>query len=89
MSPAEILEFTANAMLLSLILSLPPIVAATIVGTLVSLVQALTQVQEQNIAFAFKLVTIVFVIYFTARWLGLELYLYTLAMFDSIPKIGH
>lgn len=88
MSPSEILEFTANAMLLTLILSLPPIAAATLVGTLVSLVQALTQVQEQNIAFAFKLVAIVFVIYFTARWLGLELYLYTLVMFDTIPRIG-
>lgn len=88
MSGAEILSFTANAMFLTLLLSMPPIAVATLVGTLVSLVQALTQIQEQNIAFAFKLVAIIFVIYFTARWLGLELYNYTLLMFENIPRIG-
>lgn len=88
MSGAEILSFTANAMFLTLLLSMPPIAVATLVGTLVSLIQALTQIQEQNIAFAFKLVAIIFVIYFTARWLGLELYNYTLLMFENIPRIG-
>lgn len=88
MGSAEILEFTANAMFLTLALSFPPIVVATLVGTLVSLVQALTQIQEQNIAFAFKLVTICICIYLTSRWLGLELYQFTIVMFDMIPRVG-
>jgi len=74
---AEVLQFTANSLLLVLMLSLPPILAATFVGTLVSLVQALTQVQEQNIAFVAKLVVISFVIYFTAAWIGIEMYRFT------------
>lgn len=88
MGSAEILEFTANAMFLTLALSFPPIFVATLVGTLVSLIQALTQIQEQNIAFAFKLVTICICIYLTSRWLGLELYQFTLVMFDLIPRVG-
>lgn len=87
MTTADILSYTVNAMMLALILSMPPIIVATIVGTLVSLVQALTQIQEQNIAFAFKLVAIVFVIYLTARWFGVELYQYTVFLFDLIPKL--
>ena len=86
MTSADILSYTANAMMLSLLLSLPPIIVATVVGTLISLVQALTQIQEQNIAFAFKLVAIVFVIYLTARWLGVELYQFTVFLFDLIAK---
>jgi len=88
MTPAEIIDFAAQAMFLTLLLSMPPIIVATLVGTLVSLVQALTQIQEQNIAFAFKLVAIIFVVYFTGRWLGTELFSYTLLMFEKIPEIG-
>ncbi len=87
MNTADILSYTMNAMMLALMLSMPPIIVATIVGTLVSLVQALTQIQEQNIAFAFKLVSIVFVIYLTARWLGVELYQFTIVVFDSVARL--
>ena len=87
MTTADILSYTVHAMMLALMLSMPPILVATLVGTLVSLVQALTQIQEQNIAFAFKLVAIVLVIYLTARWLGVELYQYTIFLFDSIAKL--
>ena len=88
MTVSDILTYTVNALVLSLLLSLPPIAVATLVGTLVALVQALTQIQEQNIAFAFKLVAIIFVMYLTARWMGVELYQYTIFLFDIIPKVG-
>ena len=44
MSQAFILEITSKVLILVLVLSLPPIIAATFVGLLVSLLQALTQV---------------------------------------------
>lgn len=37
--------------MVSFMLSMPPIVVAAIVGTLVSLIQALTQIQEQTLGF--------------------------------------
>ena len=88
MTTAEILHVTVNGLMLSLVLSLPSIIVATVVGTLVSLVQALTQIQEQNIAFVFKLSAIVITMYLTARWLGVEIYQYTVMMFDAIPTAG-
>ena len=45
MNPAEIIHFTTQALTLVLFLSLPPILVAALVGTLVSLVQALTDVR--------------------------------------------
>ena len=86
MNEAEVLQYTANALLLVLMLSLPPILAATLVGTLVSLVQALTQVQEQNIAFVAKLIVITFVIYFTAAWIGIDKSKYTELVFHRIGR---
>ena len=44
-----------ESMMLTMILSMPPIIVASLVGIVVSLLQALTQVQEQTLSFAIKL----------------------------------
>jgi type III secretion protein S len=85
---AHVIELTSNALLLVLYLSLPPIIAAAAVGTFVSLLQALTQIQEQTLAFALKLIAVVLTIYMTVRWQGDELYSYAYRIFESIPYAG-
>lgn len=87
MDKLELVSLITKALYLTLILSLPSILAATIVGTLVSIFQALTQVQEQNISFAFKLITMIMVIYMTLSWMGKTLYDYTLLIFEQMDKI--
>ncbi|NEX16192.1 MAG: EscS/YscS/HrcS family type III secretion system export apparatus protein [Halochromatium sp.] len=87
MLDTQVVEFAARALLLVFYLSLPPILAAAIVGTLVSLLQALTQIQEQTLSFAIKLFVVIVVIFLTARWLGGELFNYTLTIFDSIATL--
>ena len=63
MGEHDILNMTSHALMLTLILSMPPIIAAAGIGLLVSLVQALTQIQEQTLPFAFKLVAVVISIF--------------------------
>mgnify|MGYP001130653574 CR=1 FL=1 len=87
MHETQVVEFAAKALLLVFYLSLPPILAAAVVGTLVSLFQALTQIQEQTLSFAIKLFVVIVVIFMTARWLGGELYNYTLSILDSIATL--
>ena len=84
MKDAQVLDFTAQALILVLWLSLPPILVATVVGVLVSLFQALTQIQEQTLGFAVKLIAVVATLFMTARWIGIELYQYTLAAFQLL-----
>jgi type III secretion HrpO family protein len=86
-SSATILELTLNCLYLVLILSMPPIVVASVVGLLVSLIQALTQIQEQTISFAVKLVAVVITIALTVHWLGAELYNYANNIFDTFPLL--
>ncbi|MCB1804796.1 MAG: type III secretion system export apparatus subunit SctS [Candidatus Competibacteraceae bacterium] len=88
MSEADVVDFTAQALLLILYLSLPPIIAAALVGTLVSLLQALTQIQEQTLSFAIKLIVVVITIFLTARWQGEELYNYAFTIFENIPVLA-
>lgn len=70
MNEAQIIQYSEQALLLILLLSMPPIAVAAIVGTLVSLIQALTQVQEQTLGFVVKLVAVSVTLLVTARWLG-------------------
>ena len=87
MSEAEIISHASRALLLVLILSLPPIVVAAVVGIVVGLIQALTQIQEQTISFAFKLTSIVLVIFMVMGWIGSELLGYAAESFNRIARI--
>jgi len=88
MPVSELMDFTAQALLLVLYLSMPPIIAAAVVGTGVALLQALTQVQEQTLSFAIKLVVVVLVIFATGAWLGRELYNFANGLFTNIGSIA-
>ena len=87
MTTAEIARLTTDALLLVLILSMPPIVVATVVGVLLALVQAITQVQEQTLSFAVKLIVTSAVILATTNWLGGELFRFTDRVFRSVGLI--
>jgi type III secretion protein S len=87
MSTAQLIDYTGQALTLILFLSLPPIIVAALVGTLVSLFQALTQIQEQTISFAFKLVAVIVTIALTARWLGDELFDYGMSVMQVLPQL--
>lgn len=75
---------TSLALQLILHLSLPVLAIATIVGLIVSLLQALTSIQEQTLPHVFKLVGIILAISVVARILGPELYEFANNMF-TIP----
>jgi len=87
MSEAALIDLTSRALTLVLVLSMPPILAATLMGLLVSLLQALTQVQEQTLSFAVKLIVVSAVLLLTMPWVGAELLRFTNYIFDLIPTI--
>lgn len=87
MSEAFLLDLTAKALTLVLVLSLPPIIAATLMGLLVSLLQALTQVQEQTLSFAVKLIVVTAVLLLTMSWVGAELLRFATYVFDIFPTL--
>ena len=86
MDSSQILDHTIKAVYLVLMLSMAPIVVATLVGLLVSLLQALTQIQEQTLGFAVKLIAVTITMLLTARWMGAELLAYCIALFEVFPK---
>ncbi|MBF5005579.1 type III secretion system export apparatus subunit SctS [Diaphorobacter sp. HDW4B] len=88
MQTVDVVSFFSQALYLVLWLSLPPIIVGSIVGTLFSLFQALTQIQEQTLSFGIKLIAVSLTILLTARWVGGEMFNFTLQLFDAIPNMG-
>lgn len=87
MNEANLLNFAQVAIVIALKLSLIPIVVATVLGLLVSLLQALTQVQEQTLGFAIKLIAISITLILAGPWLGSEMLRYTDSIFSSLVKM--
>ncbi|MBQ7190097.1 MAG: type III secretion system export apparatus subunit SctS [Kiritimatiellae bacterium] len=88
MNQAQLLDYAQTCLVLVLRLSLIPIVVATVIGILISLLQALTQIQEQTLGFAVKLIAISLTILACASWMGAQLLLYTQDIFTHFPLLG-
>jgi len=79
----DVVYIAKQALILSLILSLPVIVVASAVGLIFSLFQALTQIQDQTLSFAIKLIFIMLTLYLTINWVAGQLYQYTLMIYQT------
>lgn len=80
----DVVLIAKQGLVLSLILSLPVIVVASVVGLLFSLFQALTQIQDQTLSFAIKLSFIMLVIYSSADWVGSKLFAFSIMVYNLI-----
>jgi type III secretion protein S len=87
MNEASVVEYTVQAAMLMLLLSMVPIVVAVLIGLLVSLIQALTQIQEQTLSFAVKLIAVSVTLLLSMNWIGGELYNYAIGIFESIATV--
>jgi type III secretion protein S len=87
MELAALVTYVKQALLLVLWLSLPPVLVASIVGLVVAFAQAVTQVQDQTIAFGVKLLAAMLAIALTSVWLGGELLNFANQLFGSIQNI--
>jgi type III secretion protein S len=81
----NIVNITIEAMWLVLLLSAPPIIAASVVGLIVAIVQAATQLQEQTLQYTLKFFAIVISIFLTAGLVAGSLLTYTEQIFTGFP----
>ncbi len=82
-----IFEKSYEALLLTLILSGPPIALASVIGLFVAIIQAATQIQEQTFAFAVKMVAVIGTILLMGGWLGALMTQFASSIFSNFYKI--
>ncbi|MDO8527193.1 MAG: flagellar biosynthesis protein FliQ [Deltaproteobacteria bacterium] len=80
------ISIAKQALFLALIMTAPPVLVAMIVGLVISIVQATTQIQEQTLTFVPKLVAVVFTIILTAELLTGQLLSYSHWLFDNFAQ---
>jgi type III secretion protein S len=83
----DIIRLTQDALWLVLVLSAPPIIAASIVGLLIAFVQAATQLQEQTFSYTVKFIVIVVVLFVTTSMIGGTLYHFSDRLFTDFPNM--
>jgi type III secretion protein S len=76
------LHYASKALFLVLILSLPPILVASLVGLGLSLFQAITQLQEQTLSFGIKLIAVSITIFACSGWVAVELISFSSEIFN-------
>lgn len=81
-----IFEYSYEALLLILIMSGPPILFASIIGIFVAIFQAATQIQEQTLSFAIKMVVVMGTIMMTGGWLGSLIVQFANQIFQNFYK---
>ena len=84
MTDAEILTIAIGAMEVAVKVAAPILLVAMLVGVVVSLFQAVTQVQEMTLTFVPKLVGVALVVLFTGSWMMRELVTWVQTLWASM-----
>jgi type III secretion protein S len=85
----DIVSLVREALWLVLLLSAPPIIAASAVGLLIAFLQAATQLQEQTLTYTAKFITVALTLLLTASMIGGSLYHFADRLFTDFPMMTH
>lgn len=87
MSYALVVDLARNALLFTLMLAGPLLAVALIVGLLVSVLQAATQIQEQTLVIVAKFFAVGAVFLLALPWMLQMAVRYTTELFRSLPVL--
>ena len=87
MSPQTVMAIGQGALEMTLLVSAPLLLAALIVGLVVSVFQAATQINEMTLSFIPKLVAIFAALLVSGPWIITMLTDYMRRLFGSIPTL--
>ncbi|NGX55879.1 MAG: Flagellar biosynthetic protein FliQ [Candidatus Anoxychlamydiales bacterium] len=82
----EIYQLTYQALFLILLLSGPPILISMILGLMVAIFQAATQIQEQTLSFTVKLFATILTLMMLGGWLGAQIVNFANTIFKNFPS---
>jgi flagellar biosynthetic protein FliQ len=87
MTTESIIRILREGLLLILLLSGGPMLASMLVGFLVSLLQATTQIQEQTLSYVPKLLAVFVTIAVLGPWIIRQMVQFTTILFETIPLV--
>lgn len=85
----DFLAIAENTVKIILILGLPSLIVSMIIGLVISIFQAVTQVSDASLAFVPKMIIVSFFILITLPWVGDHIFTYTKDLWDLILVFGN
>jgi flagellar biosynthetic protein FliQ len=84
MNEADALDIVHRAIVTILVISGPIVAAATVVGLMVALLQALTQIQEMTLTFVPKILAIFVALSLSASFVGAQMQAFSQQLYSRI-----
>ena len=84
MDSETVLRISREALLLTLLISALPVLAAAVIGLVVSLFQAATQLQEQTLTMVPKIIAVFAALMIAGPWMVHQLAAFTTTLFQLI-----
>lgn len=88
MNELAVIELGRNALVTTLMLAAPMLLAALVVGLVVGIIQAMTQINEATLSFVPKILAIFGVLAVAGPWLMSTLLSYTVGLFNLLPRLA-
>ena len=87
MEPEAAIRIGREALLLAIVLSAIPVIGAMVVGLVISLFQAATQIQEQTLTQVPKIVVVYGVLMAGGMWMLTQLLTFSAQLFSAIGSV--
>lgn len=87
MTDTAVLDIASQALTISAKLALPILAVSLVVGTIISLLQAVTQVQEMTLTFVPKVLAIAVVLMVSGGWMLNQLVEFTRGLYELAPTL--
>jgi flagellar biosynthetic protein FliQ len=84
---SQLTQLAAESLMKVLIWSAPAVLAGLLVGFLISLFQAVTQIQEQTLTFVPKIIAVFVVLLITGPWLIGEIQTFTQDTYQTVDHL--
>ena len=83
-----VIDLSRDAILTALMVAAPMLLVALGVGLIVSIIQSVTQIQEQTLTFVPKIITTIIVLIIFAGWMLATLREFASRVLDTTLKVG-
>jgi flagellar biosynthetic protein FliQ len=87
MTPENVMDLAHRALLVTSLVAAPLLLVALIVGLLIGMLQAATQINEATLSFIPKLLMLVLTLFVAGPWMLRLLIDFTHDLFTSIPSV--
>jgi flagellar biosynthetic protein FliQ len=82
-----VISLALDAMALAMKIGMPLLLVCLVLGLVVSVFQAVTQIQEQTLAFIPKVIGLAVVLVVGGPWMLGQVIIYTQELYSSIPRL--